>query len=441
LSPEDKKKQPSRRGLVVKKESEILPPRKSLRLQRVDADTGLQLPDKEPSSYSFGPAVDDNPRPPLADLDLKDIVSGAEKGVELQDKHDFLATVSQSLGGIDSGASFSGNVVNQLKALKLPAENVAKVVPNRIFSLAIHASTEKLLVAAGGKWGNVGLWDVNGKEAINNGVQLFKMHSRPVNCMTFNPFQSEELWTTSYDGSVRCFDLKKQVSRVLYGDPEDEDAYVTYHSQLDASTFLVTVGTTGKVGVVDARTADTSKPSQIMKVFEKSSAKTVSVHPTKQHLFVCPNNKAECKLFDIRSAKSKGGVMKEVISYMGHTKALSSAMISPVAGASMVTVSYDNKLRIFETESGLLKRSISHNNQTGRWLTTFKAEWHPRKDDLFFVGSMSRPRQIDTFTDTGETLPALLADDLASVCSIVKCHPSQNVVVGGNSSGRVHVLV
>ena len=38
-----KKKTPSRRGLVVKKEAEIYEPRKSLRLQRIDADTGIQV--------------------------------------------------------------------------------------------------------------------------------------------------------------------------------------------------------------------------------------------------------------------------------------------------------------------------------------------------------------------------------------------------------------
>ena len=55
------------------------------------------------------------------------------------------------------------------------AENVAKVVPNRIFSMAVHPTTNKLLVAAGGKWGNVGIWDVNDKASVNHGVQLFKV--------------------------------------------------------------------------------------------------------------------------------------------------------------------------------------------------------------------------------------------------------------------------
>ena len=173
----------------------------------------------------------------MADLTLEDIVSNAEKGVELDQKKAFLSAAATSVKDAkleyNGKFSFRGeDVSKQLKNLRLPSENVAKVVPNRIFSLAVHPTTEKVLVAAGGKWGNVGLWDVNGTDLINNGVQLFKYHSRPVNCMTFNPYAPAELWSSSYDGTVRCFDLERQMTRVLYGDPEDEDAYVTYHSQV-----------------------------------------------------------------------------------------------------------------------------------------------------------------------------------------------------------------
>lgn len=112
----------------------------------------------------------------------------------------------------------------------------------------------------------------------------------------------------------------------------------------------------------------------------------------------------------------------------------------------MVTVSYDNKIRLFDTsdlKAQILKpyKNVAHNNQTGRWLTTFKAEWHPSRDDIFTVGSMNQPRQMDVFNDQGQQLAALKGEDLASVCSIVKLHPTQNIVVGGNSSGRVHVFM
>lgn len=41
-----------------------------------------------------------------------------------------------------------------------------------------------------------------------------------------------------------------------------------------------------------------------------------------------------------------------------------------------------------------VKRKIRHDNQTGRWLTTFKARFVPTRDDLVFVGSMMQPRRV-----------------------------------------------
>ena len=37
---------------------------------------------------------------------------------------------------------------------------------------------------------------------------------------------------------------------------------------------------------------------------------------------------------------------------------------------------------------------IHHNNQTGRWLTPFRAEWDPSSDEYFIVGSLTHPRQV-----------------------------------------------
>lgn len=47
-----------------------------------------------------------------------------------------------------------------LKNLRLTEEHVAKVVKDRIFSAAFHPSVSSLLVAAGDKWGKVGLWNL-----------------------------------------------------------------------------------------------------------------------------------------------------------------------------------------------------------------------------------------------------------------------------------------
>ena len=242
--------------------------------------------------------------------------------------------------------------------------------------------------------------------------------------------------------TVRIFDIQSQVSSVLFGLDEDDSSYTTYHSQVDQNCYLVTLGRTGEVGLVDTRVSFKSTVESY-KIYEKASPKMVSVHPLQNQYFVSPSSKGDCGIYDTRMAKKK--MLTPVSSLMGHTKAISSALFSPQSGNKVVTVSYDNRIRLFDTSNLEEKtkepiRSINHNNQTGRWLTTFKAEWHPMYEDVFFVGSMSQPRQIDVYNVDGKHF-AMKGEDLGSVCSIVKVHPTQDIIVGGNSSGRVHVFM
>jgi len=63
---------------------------------------------------------------------------------------------------------------------------------------------------------------------------------------------------------------------------------------------------------------------------------------------------------------------------------------------------------------------------------------------MLATGSMERPRQIEVWgTSSGslDMVAKLRGDELGSVCSLVEIHPSREVVVGGNSSGRVHVFM
>ena len=50
--------------------------------------------------------------------------------------------------------------MKQVNKFHLTEKRVAKVVPNRSFSVAFHPTTERVLVATGDKWGKLGLWDV-----------------------------------------------------------------------------------------------------------------------------------------------------------------------------------------------------------------------------------------------------------------------------------------
>lgn len=109
-----------------------------------------------------------------------------------------------------------------LEALSVREDDIAKLVPDRIFSLEMHPADTKLLVAAGDTWGRVGLWDVDAGD--DQPVVTFSPHSRPVTGLRVLPSAPHQLLSCSQDGAVRCLNLTGGASAAfveLYRAPED----------------------------------------------------------------------------------------------------------------------------------------------------------------------------------------------------------------------------
>ena len=119
----------------------------------------------------------------------------------------------------------------------LKVTDVAKVVPDRIYSVATHPATDRLLVAAGDKKGNVGLWNVHPTGSSNNNddddnhnnktsnghhLLLFRVHTSPVCYLEWNTMRPHQLVSASYDGTVRVFDAQKQSLAQVF-DVDDDD--------------------------------------------------------------------------------------------------------------------------------------------------------------------------------------------------------------------------
>ena len=85
----------------------------------------------------------------------------------------------------------------------------------------------------------------------------------------------------------------------------------------------------------------------------------------------------------------------------------------------------------------------AHDNQTGRWLTTFRGAWH-RDSAAFAVGSMAQPRQLEVYAADPHSSKRGVArvmslqdpEHFRSVHSRLAFHPSLDYLVGVNSSGR-----
>ncbi|KAJ9586229.1 hypothetical protein L9F63_020138 [Diploptera punctata] len=329
------------------------------------------------------------------------------------------------------------NLAKKFSKLTLTADHVVKVLPFRIYSLAVHPSETTTLLAVGDKWGHLGLWNMQakGKESIT----VFEPHVGPVNCTSFCVNNPTKIYTTSHDGTVRCCDMNKLVFDEVYSSDQDmRNSHTTWHCQTDEASFLVAHGT-GDVALVDTRT-----PNKVEGWYSchERSVRTVQLHPLENQYFITSSALCEVKIWDRRYINKKSA---QPVCSLSHPKGLTSAFFSPSAKYVLTTCN-DDRLRVYDvremkTTIPRIVANIKHNNHTGRWLTTFKATWHPQRDDLFVVGSMERPRRIALYSSEGKIVHNLKDENLASVCSICVFHPTQDIVFGGNSSGRVHVFM
>ena len=90
------------------------------------------------------------------------------------------------------------------------------------------------------------------------------------------------------------------------------------------------------------------------------------------------------------------------VATMRQTKTVNSAYFSPVTGDRVLTTGMDDAYRVYDfsgkKSTAPLIKDLRHNNNTGRWLTKFRAVWYPRREDLILSGLMGHPRQIELYS-------------------------------------------
>lgn len=408
-------------------QSEALPPRRSMRLQNVDAEA-TQLAHHVSSTND---RVDASWRvkKPSGPLPMQPINTSDGQ----QPKQLLEIWVEGSAKGSSKGMDLK-RYRSTLSSLKMAEDQVAKVVKDRIFSAAFHPSSSSVLMAAGDKWGQVGFWSLSGAWG-DDGVLLFEPHSRPVTCMAFSPANPTDFLSASYDGSLRHADVEKAVFQHVY---DVEDGLKTFDF-LSADGMSLVVGSPyGDIAVVDRRTPGYSHES--FHTLDTKSVRCVSVHPMKKQYFAVAEGQV-VNIYDSRFLKNSKS--KAVCQLHGHSKSISSAYFSPETGNRILTTCMDDRIRIYDTSTSFeapLLKSISHDMRTGRWLTKLSAVWDPKQEDCFAVGSMSRPRCVQVYHESGQLVHTFRDDNLTTVQSVVAFHPTQPLLMGGNASGRLHVF-
>lgn len=220
---------------------------------------------------------------------------------------------------------------------------------------------DELLAAITDKLGSLSL--------LGEKVATYKPHSQPAYGLKF--LNNKQLVTGSYDGRITLFDLQKVNFKTLCS-LKEEISWVTSSNQLVYFSTL-----SGNYGRLDTRDEKT-------KLTQCHDYKIGTVSVMDSYLITASNDKL-IRVTDLR--------MNKVVSEFQHQFSCQSAFFS--SSGQVLSTSYDNTIQMFSNHELKNPVSFNHNNRTGKWVTTFKAKWHPFIPNCFVVGNMTR--KVDVY--------------------------------------------
>ena len=397
------------------KQEDFGPRRTSSRLQGLTADSEVAKRKAEDEYVAVQEAAKVKRQRQSGPLDLSDVVVAGKNW----DKSENFFVDVVSRGAKPYERTFGQTEVKEttdkeLRALREQMSNLElydgfepnriKITPERIYSLGFHPTTDKQLVFAGDKMGNLGIFDATQKSSSakrENGVKeeeakddeedededdpdpaitSFHCHMRTISSFQFSPTNPSHLYTSSYDSSLRLLDLTKSKSTEIYA-PEDTSLdeplsgvevdptapHILYFSRLD-----------GHVGRTDTRAPNTTD------IFQLSEKKIggFSLHPGNPHFIATASLDRYLRIWDLRKLSGKRGVQLPAL--IGeHESRLSVSHAAFNSAGQVATASYDDTIKI-HTLDGMGSFSpghkiseadmepsniVRHNNQTGRWVT------------------------------------------------------------------------
>lgn len=279
-------------------------------------------------------------------------------------------------------------------------------------------------------------------------ISAFKAHSRTITSFVFPVSDSNSVYSSSYDSSIRKVDLSKETSIQIWAPTdEDDELPISALDMADSEPNLIYFSTLdGGVGRYDLRTPD---DAEIWTLSEQKIG-GFSLHPLQPHLLATASLDRTMKIWDTRKITGKGE-SKHPMLLGEHESRLSVSHASWGPGGHVATSSYDDTIKIYDfsdankwkTGADLTNKMepqhrVSHNNQTGRWVTILKPQWQKRPDDgiqKFVIGNMNR--FVDVFASDGSQLAQLGGEGISAVPAVCHFHPTLDWVAGATASGKL----
>jgi WD40 repeat protein len=284
-------------------------------------------------------------------------------------------------------------------------------------------------------------------------------HKETISCITFpravqgssTDSRASSVFTSSYDGSIRALDIDRAVFSDVAVRADDEEYLVHSIRFIDSCTLWYSTSD-GDIRMADVR----------LSAIENSKMPSHSVHGKKvgcvdvkdSTTLLTASNDATIALWDSRYMKKK----PSAIDTFSSSCTMQCAYFSPSGDTIVAQNARDSNFLFFEGSTSTFSSSgfnaasalrLPHNNNTGRFTSTFKSVWDPKYDRVFCIGSMDQPRGFDVFgARFSFTEPASLnfrtkvtGPLVTNVPASLAPHESLPFVFTGNSSGRVTLFV
>lgn len=315
--------------------------------------------------------------------------------------------------------------------LTLRSQDVARVVPNRIFSVEFLPVRDRLVLLAGDKFGYLGLWDVDCESLEGDGVHIYRPHDSPISGISIAPFHATRFVTCSYDGVVRQFDVDNAQFDVLYS-TDDLLSAISFIPGNAHCAFVAQAD--GDLTMLDTRDGKNNSGYSL----HERRINTIDFNAHATSVMATSSTDATACVWDIRKLKNASSSLVKV----EHARAVHSAYFSP-SGNLLATCSLDNQIGVLGTfqKDGAAafgcnhqRRSmIGHYNMTNRWISTFRAIWG-WDDEHLYVGNMSRA--IDVISTTlNATCCNLSSPFMTSIPCRFAAHPLLPGTLAGSTAG------
>lgn len=311
--------------------------------------------------------------------------------------------------------------------LKLEAKDIARLAPNRIFSVHILPCRERVIVASGDKEGHLSLWDADCEEE-GNGLHMYLPHSSPVSGIATAPFSVEKVLSCSYDGFIRCMDIEKEVFDMLYTNNMDImlSAICCPHDGYQSIYFAEGYG---EIKVLDLRVRGVSNSYDL----HEKRIHTIDFHPYNPHLVSTSSTDCTASIWDVRNMRKR---QTKSIATVRHDKAVHSAYFSP-SGNYLATTSYDDSVGVSNGLDSWNTTFIYHYNPPRRWISSFRAIWG-WDDQYLFIGNMDKA--LDAICTSTKITTTLHSSFITAIPTRFAKHPFvHGVLAGANAGGRVYL--